>query len=836
MTTAAPAAVSVAAKNRMRPETRFRRLYLVWRIVFGLVTIWLAASLLLAAKGGQPLLKNQSVFLSTVFWFIYLFLCLWARDQASKEQARHPLPLASMPPKPRRQAFFWQGVLILLPVALMAGFGFWAILRERNAADQEAQQRAREIVSSFSDKFGREVADGLTSATMALGSLNSPLTGASVWPTTTNRIKWIAVTNEFKYRFGAGRDLQAHPLWTGGPFSPVEFWAHTNWDTWDEYADPPHPPAWLLGLSDKQFQAWTALEAACARPTPLPVITNLVNAFRQTGPPEAARVCANFYELCAVAATLPDRDAVDKLLRYGRRDRRYVSPEGLPLATLAIAGALRHADATGPSKPLWDALQDEVSWPTPLTSALLDDAARLAANDDRLTDSIQELRNHFAYCQAKNELLETIRMTGGPAWNSNTSLWIMARSEKWFCILGQPDITSNRGATNMVAETDVQCFPQPLVAMILAQTLADAKISIPDYFGISFKQEKTPIPLPPPWNSTGTRHPAGELLAEGRFQLSQRAGTTVYTPNGPSHDVFFEDMPSHPQFTVQVLLTDRTRLYAHQRELQWIFGTLIGTSTVAALIGFVSAFRAFRRQQELTELKSNFVSSVSHELRAPIASVRLMAENLAGGKIPEAGRQMEYFSFIVQECRRLSSLIENVLDFSRIDQGRKQYEFEPTDLRALALTTVKLMEPYAHEKGVKLQWTAAESGSAPVEMDIDGRAIQQALVNLIDNAIKHSPGGEAVTIGLDLKPGSARPCVHLYVTDHGPGIPAAEQERIFERFYRLGSELRRETQGIGIGLSIVKHVVEAHHGRVIVQSRPGQGSRFTLELPARRST
>src|SRR5208283_2299368 len=152
-----------------------------------------------------------------------------------------------------------------------------------------------------------------------------------------------------------------------------------------------------------------------------------------------------------------------------------------------------------------------------------------------------------------------------------------------------------------------------------------------------------------------------------------------------------------PQFSMQIRLTDRNLLYARQRQLQFIFGALIAASALAAMIGFVAAYRAFRRQLQLNEMKSNFDSSVSHELRAPIASVRLMAENLERGKIPEAPRQREYFGFIVQECRRLSALIENVLDFSRIEQGRKQYEFEPTDVLAMARTTARLMAPCAAE-------------------------------------------------------------------------------------------------------------------------------------------
>jgi signal transduction histidine kinase len=334
------------------------------------------------------------------------------------------------------------------------------------------------------------------------------------------------------------------------------------------------------------------------------------------------------------------------------------------------------------------------------------------------------------------------------------------------------------------------------------------------------------------------------------------------------------------QLKVNIYLTSPTALYQRERMRAGWFGLLILISIASAVVGLVAAWRAFTRQQQLSEMKSNFVSSVSHELRAPIASVRLMAESLDRGKIQESQKQAEYYRFIVEECRRLSSLIENVLDFSRIEQGRKQYEMEPTDLAALTRETVRLLEPYAAERQVQLKvvsgvrcQVSGSSGEASLpgtshltpdaspsdekfELQVDGRAIQQALVNLIDNAIKHSPKGETVKIGLEEVSGvkcqvsgkevdASRPepdtphltpdTLNLYVEDRGPGIPLEEHEKIFERFYRRGSELRRETPGVGIGLSIVKHIVEAHGGRVVVRSAVGQGSRFTIELPTTKS-
>lgn len=284
------------------------------------------------------------------------------------------------------------------------------------------------------------------------------------------------------------------------------------------------------------------------------------------------------------------------------------------------------------------------------------------------------------------------------------------------------------------------------------------------------------------------------------------------------------DSEAVPGLAVRVAMTDVGEHAKRQAARARRFGALIGASVLAVLVGFVAAWRSFRKQILLSEMKSNFVSSVSHELRTPIASVSLMAEELRdlGTDDPEQSR--EYHEFIVKECRRLTSLIENILDYSRIERGAKEYDFEATDMTTLAEQTVKSLEAYAHEHGIDLE-TVVTGKAVPVTAD--ARAIQGSLVNLIDNAIKHAPTDTAVTVGLDYRGGEIR----IWVRDRGPGIPEADRERVFERFFRRGSELRRETKGTGLGLAIVKHAVDAHRGRIVVTGDEGEGSCFEITLP-----
>ena len=258
----------------------------------------------------------------------------------------------------------------------------------------------------------------------------------------------------------------------------------------------------------------------------------------------------------------------------------------------------------------------------------------------------------------------------------------------------------------------------------LVRALENSEVKLPAYLGLAAWLEGEPLNLPERWSpAPGHQFRAPRCWPRPTAALST-LGKLLKAPAGPEID--WEGLPSRPRFVLQLYVADPALLFSSYRRHALLLAGLVAASAFAALIGVLASWRAFQRQLRLNELKSNFVSSVSHELRAPIASVRLMAESLERGKVPEAPKQQEYFRFIVQECRRLSSLIENVLDFSRIEQGRKQYDFEPTDLVALTQQTVKLMETYAAERGVKLRLFSLPDSSTPQPLNLSTAGRRQS--------------------------------------------------------------------------------------------------------------
>jgi two-component system, OmpR family, phosphate regulon sensor histidine kinase PhoR len=267
-----------------------------------------------------------------------------------------------------------------------------------------------------------------------------------------------------------------------------------------------------------------------------------------------------------------------------------------------------------------------------------------------------------------------------------------------------------------------------------------------------------------------------------------------------------------------------TRSGTLARRQVWFYGAALVMVLGLSGFGAFLLWRDVRREMRLAAMRGQFVASVSHELKTPLTSIRMFAETLRMGRAMDAVTRDEYLDTIVNESERLTRLLNNVLDFSRIEQERKTYRLEPAKLAEVVRTAARTMEyPLAQER-FELRLDLDDT-LPPVLADSD--AIQQAILNLLTNAMKYS--GTSRRIELSLSRDGEQAIVA--VTDHGLGIPVNEQPRLFERFYRAQTPENRHVPGTGLGLTIVQHIVAAHRGTVTVESSPGAGSTFRLAFP-----
>jgi signal transduction histidine kinase len=254
---------------------------------------------------------------------------------------------------------------------------------------------------------------------------------------------------------------------------------------------------------------------------------------------------------------------------------------------------------------------------------------------------------------------------------------------------------------------------------------------------------------------------------------------------------------------------------------------LSGLLAAALLGGIVLALRTASREMKLSEMKNDFVSNVSHELRTPLASIRVFGEFLRLGRVESQDKVKEYGEYIETESRRLTQLINNLLDFASIESGRKIYRLELVDVSELVSETLKTFGVRLRQHGFRVVFEGPSGPLPPVR--VDPGAIAQSLSNLLDNAVKYSYQTENKEIRMGLRrEGDA---IAISIEDHGVGIPRDEQKKIFDRFHRVGTGLVHDVKGSGLGLSIVQHIVQAHGGQVRVESRAGEGSTFTILLP-----
>ncbi|HVE87409.1 MAG TPA: HAMP domain-containing sensor histidine kinase [Myxococcales bacterium] len=271
----------------------------------------------------------------------------------------------------------------------------------------------------------------------------------------------------------------------------------------------------------------------------------------------------------------------------------------------------------------------------------------------------------------------------------------------------------------------------------------------------------------------------------------------------------------------------RSRDYTPEQFARSNFAVNVALSGVlaAVLVGGVAlALRTASRELKLSQMKSDFVSNVSHELKTPLASIRLFGELMRLGRVTSEEKVKEYGAFIDAESRRLTQLITNILDSSRIESGKKEYVSADVELGDLVTEVLKSFEVIVRHQGYVVRF---DRPAGPVVVEGDFSALAQVVHNLLDNAIKYSAPKSAIELQLGPHRGQAR----LLVRDQGIGIATDEQQKIFERFHRVSTGLLHEVRGSGLGLSIVKHVVEAHGGRIEVESALGKGSTFALYLP-----
>ncbi len=245
---------------------------------------------------------------------------------------------------------------------------------------------------------------------------------------------------------------------------------------------------------------------------------------------------------------------------------------------------------------------------------------------------------------------------------------------------------------------------------------------------------------------------------------------------------------------------------------------------VVMLTGILFLLRAVAHEAEISRMKSEFVSNVSHELKTPLALIRMFGETLDAGIVTDEKKRKEFYGIIRKESERLTHLINNVLDFSRMDTGVKKYNFETTDLVKVVKNSLDAYLFHIRDNGFTTERVLPEE---PVVVKIDKDAISQALLNLLSNAIKYS-GDEKY---MKVEVGKNQDSAFISVTDHGIGIQKNELKKIFEKFYRIPESQKSEKGGSGLGLTLTKQIIEAHNGTIEVESECNKGSTFTLRIP-----
>jgi signal transduction histidine kinase len=282
-----------------------------------------------------------------------------------------------------------------------------------------------------------------------------------------------------------------------------------------------------------------------------------------------------------------------------------------------------------------------------------------------------------------------------------------------------------------------------------------------------------------------------------------------------------------PHWEVAAYLVNPMQLTQAAHTAEITLGLLIAVLVLAIGVGSWLIVSSLNAELKLARQKTDFVGNVSHELKTPLTSIRMFSELLAEGRVADAAKQRSYLQIITAEAARLTRLINNVLDFSRMERGEKKYNFQPCDLAGVVRGIEQAFRPHLEAGGFKF---VCELPDAPIAVRGDADALSQIIVNLLSNAEKYSSGGKEITLQLAQKQ-MPLPHAEIKVLDRGSGVPRGSGEKIFEKFYRAHDSLASGIQGSGLGLTIARQIARAHGGDVVYEPRDGGGSCFILRLP-----
>ena len=315
-----------------------------------------------------------------------------------------------------------------------------------------------------------------------------------------------------------------------------------------------------------------------------------------------------------------------------------------------------------------------------------------------------------------------------------------------------------------------------------------------------------------------------QIFKEGRELLSQSPG------NSSEGIKIVSAFPSYmPSWSLVLYKESPGIMTTFFSASQGIFIYIFLLIVIGLVLGLFFTMQIINKELLLSKMKSDFISTVSHEFKSPLTSIRQMSEMLFNDRIKTESRRKEYYGVMLEQSERLSHLIDNILDFSKIEEGEKAFRFEKTDLTELINRVKSVFQNSIANEGFSVFSSVPET--LP-ELEIDKEAIQQVLYNLLDNAYKYSGNSKNIEIIAE----SGGDSVKISVKDFGIGIQREDQHKIFDRFFRGGNELTRSVKGSGIGLTIVKKIIEAHRGTISLDSTPGKGSTFQVTLPVNTKT